>query len=291
MTPVSIPVIGSGFDAVAGQQMGWANYNRGVDEANLARRAASEQTQNNYMAAMQALQQRAADRDTEAYQRAQEYGASLTAQADANRFSAAQEAQRLKEESRRTDAMLATQRATAQKGEDKITNVGSQYAFDYSSANDTLQAAAKAEAAARDAYQSKIDRQAQLATAKERTPDDIKEQTDISGQLKTLKVAHTKAEQARLAAEKHFNSILDKIQASDYSVDSTSGAIVHRPTLKKWSIRAGAQPAPGFTFTSGSTEWTKPILPSNPMFAPTGTTTETAAAAPQKIGHFTIVSE
>ena len=47
--PTFVPIIGSGFDAVADQQFRWAQFNRAADESNLARAAAADQTRNAYL--------------------------------------------------------------------------------------------------------------------------------------------------------------------------------------------------------------------------------------------------
>jgi len=51
-----MPVIGSSFDAIAGQQAGWQNFNRGVEENNIARAAQAQQQQNQWLAQLAALQ-------------------------------------------------------------------------------------------------------------------------------------------------------------------------------------------------------------------------------------------
>lgn len=59
--PFFEPVIGGGFDQVAGQRAGWAQFNRGVESENLARAAAAEQSQNSWLARVQQINQAAAD--------------------------------------------------------------------------------------------------------------------------------------------------------------------------------------------------------------------------------------
>lgn len=47
--PAFVPVIGGGFDQVAGQQYNWANYNRAVEEDNLRRQDAANAAYNNWL--------------------------------------------------------------------------------------------------------------------------------------------------------------------------------------------------------------------------------------------------
>src|ERR1035437_6463930 len=46
------PIVGSGFDAVAAQQAGYANMNLRTDEGNIARQNAAQQNWNQYLATL-----------------------------------------------------------------------------------------------------------------------------------------------------------------------------------------------------------------------------------------------
>lgn len=63
MIPNSVPIIGSGFDSVANQISGWANFNKSVEEGNLARQTAAEQSRNNYFAQVADQARRDAEAD------------------------------------------------------------------------------------------------------------------------------------------------------------------------------------------------------------------------------------
>lgn len=66
--PNWVPVIGSSFDSVMGQQANWAGFNRGVEENNLARAAQAEEAQNRWRAQVaQMLAQDAARSDSFAF--------------------------------------------------------------------------------------------------------------------------------------------------------------------------------------------------------------------------------
>lgn len=58
-----VPVIGSGFDSVMSQIGNWANFNKSVEENNLARLAASEQNQNAYYNRVAELARQDAEQD------------------------------------------------------------------------------------------------------------------------------------------------------------------------------------------------------------------------------------
>lgn len=79
--PAFMPVIGSGFDQVAGQQMQWANFNRGVEEANLARLAAAQQAANQWQAQQQSLAESALERQQRMAYNQQQAAQSAWAQA------------------------------------------------------------------------------------------------------------------------------------------------------------------------------------------------------------------
>lgn len=87
MNPIYMPVIGSGFDADAAQQANWAQFNRGVEEANLGRLAAAQQTRNNWLQQVQSIQQQQADRQAALDQRQQENEMSMAMNADRARES------------------------------------------------------------------------------------------------------------------------------------------------------------------------------------------------------------
>lgn len=69
--PNFIPVIGGGFDQVAQQQSGWAGFNRGVEEANMGRLAAAEQSRNNWLSENARLRQQQSDREAAAQEHTQ----------------------------------------------------------------------------------------------------------------------------------------------------------------------------------------------------------------------------
>jgi len=54
--PGFLPLIGSGFDSLAGQQAHWAGFNESVDEGNLARLAAAQTQRNNWLSQVNAAQ-------------------------------------------------------------------------------------------------------------------------------------------------------------------------------------------------------------------------------------------
>lgn len=110
MTPSFIPVIGGGFDQIAGQQAGWAQFNRGVDEANLSRLAAAQQTRNNWLQQIQQIQQQQADRQAQVDQQAQNTDLAL-----------AQRAQQEAEARREFDVSAGIRRAAITAKADALT--------------------------------------------------------------------------------------------------------------------------------------------------------------------------
>lgn len=61
-----VPLIGSGFDALASQRMGWEQFNANIESQNIARAERAQQQEDNYLAQMQALNEQ---RDQENFQR------------------------------------------------------------------------------------------------------------------------------------------------------------------------------------------------------------------------------
>lgn len=61
--PFFEPIIGSSFDALAGQRQGWAQFNRGVEEANLERLQRAQERQNQYLATVAQMRDAAQQRD------------------------------------------------------------------------------------------------------------------------------------------------------------------------------------------------------------------------------------
>lgn len=62
-TPGFIPLIGSGFDALAQQQQYWAGHNAQVEQGNLARLSDAQQVQNAWLARLAAMRQEQAQQD------------------------------------------------------------------------------------------------------------------------------------------------------------------------------------------------------------------------------------
>lgn len=69
--PATIPLIGSGFDALANQRLAWEGFNRGVEEGNIQRAMMADQARNNYFQNLASIQEREATRQAAAQEAAE----------------------------------------------------------------------------------------------------------------------------------------------------------------------------------------------------------------------------
>lgn len=75
--PSWVPIIGSGFDSIANQRHGWATFNAGIEQANMARAAAAEEARNQYRFQLAKLAQEAEIRDAAMKQQAAQQSLAL----------------------------------------------------------------------------------------------------------------------------------------------------------------------------------------------------------------------
>ena len=157
-TPSFVPIIGSSFDAIAGQQAGWAGFNQRQDEANLARIQAAEAAQNQWFTRLADIQQREASRrdaaDALAAQTAQKARADQLASQQFASQSAEQKAEFERRQKLAEDTFnwQKTQQDTQLKKQLKVlSNFATNFAPEFQDTAKSFEDAQKQQAAAQDA--------------------------------------------------------------------------------------------------------------------------------------------
>lgn len=278
------PIIGEGFSDIGRQRAQWAQFNRGVEDENLNRLAQSEQSRNSWLARMQQIDESDAARASQAQQEAEaarqfDVKAGLSAQESGIRYSA---------ENDRTAAMNKQIEANTLKDKQNADTVETfaktiaPEAHDYSSKVENSQQAFNT--AARDLDTRGAELLGQMPQGRVRydgksknfvasNPTDT-EAANIAADS-NLKMATTKAnyDEAKSQLAFHQKRLTDLSRhAQTYGLmisrKGDQWVVVDPSNGKTYSAQGKTmqtQPAPGFTFTSGSSEWTKPVA-SGPQF-------------------------
>jgi len=106
-----VPLIGSGFDSLANQRLQWETFNRGVEEANLARASQAEDRQNNWLAQVAQMNQQREDQNI-ARQLSADQTARAMAASEADRRERADQFQQQFKESQKEFADTQKQKET-----------------------------------------------------------------------------------------------------------------------------------------------------------------------------------
>lgn len=242
------PIIGSSFDALAAQRAGWAGFNANIDSANIARLNAAEQTQNDWLRQVSALQQAAQNRDLTMAQEAEATRrAAVTRREDiaiAERARAQDlglTKERIAAENRRTEKMgeiAQTNLALKQKqAEQAIETAGQTAANSYLIAKNNADAANHVYEKLQDDIKD-IESQREGEMAKDAKKRDPVKLADYATKLKALTGQIRQAEVAKNRAENQFQSLGLHIQNKGFELDLDNNKVVHPPTGKSWSFKA-----------------------------------------------------
>jgi hypothetical protein len=260
--PLFEPVIGSSFDALAGQRANWAGFNTNIEAQNLQRRAQAEQAQNQWLAQVAQIQRQQAQEQDQAAQ----YASSLAAaQAQRQQEAAAGESQfsrSLAEQVRRTDAentrTAVTERiaqlaqdAQSRKADVALQNKGAGYASSYAASSRSVAEAQKAYEdlqAQKDANEARLAELTDKAKGKKTgwfgigategvTPDESAEQMALSNSKtqKALERAIEKAKAHAASVSEQHKRLME--QHSGFTVDDINGVITHDESKLSWPFR------------------------------------------------------
>ena len=249
------PVIGSGFDQVMGQQAGWAGFNRGVDEGNIARANAAQENANNYLARVADIQRQNVAQQAAYYDAAQQRADTLAQnqqqfglQRAALKAQQEHENAKLQEERARTEAMVhANDAAAAQRDfiqAQQVENRGMAYASNYVARKAELDAAEASLQSAQDRVddlQAALDEE-QAKPAKEQKP----------GVVAALNQKIRMAEKDRQIAIANHTRAVSKIDALTTAIQNQNQGfelvpdegIVHTDSGRKWAFAKHAVEAP-----------------------------------------------
>jgi hypothetical protein len=267
--PSFVPLIGSSFDALAGQQAGWAGFNRNVEEGNLQRAAAAEIAQNRWLQDAAAVRAQAQQQDLTSRLQADAIARNA---ADVMRQEAEQrrqfqagiglERERIKAEDTRTAQMAKTAELNLQlqqhAANQKIESQGEAAASSYLMAKNTAEAAANAH--------EKIQAQIEQTTADQQTEmakkvKDPAKLAALSNRLKGLNASLATAAKDKVRTENAFQSLSNQLTNRGFAIDLENEAIVHPDSGKKWTFKGTLDQAKAnFEETSPGSGWMRPVL-------------------------------
>jgi hypothetical protein len=225
--PDFVPLIGSGFDALAGQQAAWAGFNRNVEEGNLQRAAAAEIAQNRWLQEAASAQAASEDRDLQSRMRADEIArnnaAVMRQEAEQKRqfdVGVATDRERVKAENTRTAQMAKVAEMNLQlqqhAANQKIESQGEAAASSYLMAKNTAEAAASAH--------EKIQAQIEQTTADQQTEmakkvKDPAKLAALSNRLKGLNASLATAAKDKVRTENAFQSLSNQLTNRGFAID------------------------------------------------------------------------
>lgn len=246
------PIIGSSFDALAGQRAGWAGFNARIDEGNIARLNQAEQTQNDWLRQVAALQQAAQNRDLALAQSADETRRAAMMRREDIALAERQRAQdlglskeRLAAENRRTDKMGEVQRtALALKqaqAEQAIEQHGQSHASNYLLAKNNAKATNDVFDKLQEDIKDLEEKRQELLLKPKKTQVEQLQLNDYATKIKTLAAQVPNVRRAADRAENDFQNLRNRIQNQGF--DIRDDKIVHAPTGKEWTFKAVLQDA------------------------------------------------
>lgn len=252
------PLIGSSFDALAGQNQYWAGFNRSVDEGNINRATQAQQSQNDWLRQAAALRDQANQRDLSLQLNADAVAREAAAQGraeteGARRFDigTALDKERLKAENTRTAEMgkvAETNLALTQHArEQQIESAGQTAANSYLIAKNNADAAGKAY----ERIQSQVDdiekEQQDLLAQTPKKKEDIAQRgaklSSLGLKSKALSGALRQATTEKQRAENTYQSLAQRIQNQGFTLDLENDQVVHPATGKKWSFKGSLDKA------------------------------------------------
>ncbi len=254
--PGFVPLIGSSFDALAAQQAGWAGFNANVEQANLARLAAQQSNQNQWLRDV-AVMRNQSERDNIAAQLEQDRQDRLLAWQQAQeRTRQAERGQdivlnkqmwqeRLAEERARTESAIKRQEMAfdlqQKQQEQSIEQHGQAAASTY------LMAKHNADLAHQELDQ--VDTDIESKTQQMATTKDALAKTTLGQAITDLRKRRNGLQTAANRAEAHFQNVHQGIINKGYDINEDEQAIVHPASGKRWSFRGAVSQAK--TGTSG----------------------------------------
>jgi hypothetical protein len=287
------PIIGSSFSDIGAQRERWAGFNANIEAQNMARAAAAEQAQNDYLARVAAMQREDATRQAAIDSRAQEMGLQFALgqqnradvlRSEANR--AAREQSNLSEQMKFAREDLASrERQAAEKPEAiklqqdaAIEHRGQLFAVDYAGLMERKAAAD----AALETIQQEIDKnKADLDTikqAKKPTPEQSTRLMEINTGAPELQKRFRAAFGAAEHLKNAYQTLMHQMSAGDYKPVDEEGKIVHEGSGKEWNFNTALNKAAKTPAAIGGTDWFNPDFTENKewQFVPDATTTGTA---------------
>lgn len=266
------PIIGSSFDAIAAQRMGYNQLDTQIQSGNLARQAQAQEAVNNWLSQASQLRQRAMDTDAASQQRADEMAAAERATLRDYAFRKGEQAAQIAAEDRRTKAQVkkaddqlqqqkeiieADQKSRADRATQDILDAGQTFAAQYPGSKRNFESA-QDQYHALEAEQDKLEAEnkslAQAAgktifgSAKKMSEES---QATVQQNTKRLKeIQHLLSPRGDAAKqfdiyEKEHQKLVDKMSALGFIPDDQNGTIFHGPTKQKFpfnttSVRAAA---------------------------------------------------
>lgn len=267
--PLFMPVIGDSFGDVMRQQAGWAGFNSRMDEANISRANAAEQTRNSYLQTVAQMQQAENVRQAALQQRESEGPR-------ADRWQYAQEAERQKERAqdivtrkneRADDLKFAREQLAAQEkaqaGKQKFSEMqlekaidqrGQNHAAVYAELNFDQQLAQKTLDALDEklAEHDKMLKELSAKKASKLTPEE-------KGSLGILPIEISKLTKQRVAADRALETVSRKLAGHEATMGAQGfnvrdDKIVHVDSGKEFNFKQAVKDARNASTSPAATE-------------------------------------
>lgn len=244
--PDFVPLIGSGFDQLANQQLQWANFSRGVEEANLAREAQAEQQQSNWLAQVSELNQRREEQNFQRQMDADAFGRQLTLSREAETTRQRERAQDIARATAQGKEQMAYGRnylETQQKiAEEKIAAATKNHELTLESQGQHLAANylitqrnhEAAQQALEDLHKQIDDTQSGLETERGKKKPDANKIIDLNNRLKMYNTQLRQRESDARKAENDFERLKNRADNANFNINE-DGTITHPDTTKTWS--------------------------------------------------------
>lgn len=257
-----VPLIGSGFDSLANQRLQWETFNRGIEEANLARATAAETRQDNWLAQVAKMNQQREEENFQRQMDADAYGRQLALQRESEATRQRERTEDIKREGERftkqmeygksyldTQQKIADEKiaAAAKNKELTLDAQGQHLAANYLGLQRNHEAAQQA----LEDLHKQIDA---TQTALEAKKLDPQKKIDLNNRLKLYTQSLRQREADARKAESDFERLKNRADNARFEIND-DGTITHPDTSKTWSWKKALQAA------KAGQQYTGPIGP------------------------------
>lgn len=246
--PVSdfVPLVGSGFDALANQRMGWEQFNANIENQNLARAERAQQQQDNWLAQVAAMNEQRDQQNFDRQLQADAYGRQLNLQ---NQQEATRQRERAEDTSRAAKQFqqqmdygknyldqqqkIAEEKITASEKNKELVldSQGQHLAANYQGLQNTQEQTSKV----LEDLRSKIDDVgSQLETERAKKKPDPAKIISLQNTQKLYNGQLRQRESDARSAENKLSALLNHAENAGFEIND-DGTITHKESDKTWN--------------------------------------------------------